>query len=132
MLTQSRAPTAAGQYHWVTMLAPPSMRNFVAYITGWLVISGWMAILAGSGFLGGQQIVALATLNNSTYEFQRWQVTLIFWAMVIVAILINTVVASILPKIESMVLIIHVLGFFAVLIPIVYVSEFEFGRENRY
>lgn len=81
-----------------------------------------MGILAGSGFLGGQQIAALATLNNPDYVYARWQVTLIFWLMVIVSILINTVVASVLPKIESMVLIIHVLGFFAVLIPIVYVS----------
>ena len=104
------------------MLAPPSCRTFLAYITGWLVISGWMGILAGSGFLGGQQIAAVATLNNPGYAYARWQVTLIFWLMVIVAILINTVVASVLPKIESMILIIHVLGFLAVLIPIVYVS----------
>ena len=123
ILTLDRAPTAAGQYHWVSMLAPPSCRTFLAYITGWLVISGWMGILAGSGFLGGQQIAALATLNNPGYAYQRWQVTLIFWLMVIVSILINTVVASVLPKIESLVLIIHVLGFFAVLIPLVYVRS---------
>ena len=89
---------------------------------GWLVIAGWMSILAGSGYLGGQQIAAVATLNNPDYVYARWQVTLIFWLMIAVAILINTVVASVLPKIESVVLIIHILGFFAVLIPIVYVG----------
>lgn len=30
----ARAPTSGGQYHWVAMLAPPSCRNFLSYITG--------------------------------------------------------------------------------------------------
>lgn len=29
-----RAPTAGGQYHWVSMLAPPSMQRFLSYIIG--------------------------------------------------------------------------------------------------
>lgn len=29
-----RAPTSGGQYHWVSMLAPPSMSKFLSYITG--------------------------------------------------------------------------------------------------
>jgi choline transport protein len=28
------APTAGGQYHWVAMLAPPSSKKFLSYITG--------------------------------------------------------------------------------------------------
>ena len=34
LLTHQRAPTAGGQYHWVAMLAPPSCRKFLSYITG--------------------------------------------------------------------------------------------------
>ncbi len=30
----SRAPTSGGQYHWVSMLAPPSSQKFISYITG--------------------------------------------------------------------------------------------------
>lgn len=33
-LSSARAPTSGGQYHWVAMLAPPSCRNFLSYITG--------------------------------------------------------------------------------------------------
>lgn len=29
-----RAPTAGGQYHWVSMLAPRSSRKFFSYVTG--------------------------------------------------------------------------------------------------
>ena len=31
-----RAPTAGGQYHWVSMLAPPSSQKFLSYMTGGL------------------------------------------------------------------------------------------------
>lgn len=28
------APTAGGQYHWVFLLAPPSHRRILSYVTG--------------------------------------------------------------------------------------------------
>lgn len=34
-----RAPTAGGQYYWVSILAPETSRNFLSYITGTLVNS---------------------------------------------------------------------------------------------
>lgn len=43
------------------------------------------------------------------------------WASVLASVLINTVIGQLLPPIETFMLVIHVLGFFAVLIPIVYV-----------
>ena len=33
-LNPRRAPTAGGQYHWVSMLAPHSSRKFFSYVTG--------------------------------------------------------------------------------------------------
>jgi amino acid transporter len=33
----SRAPTAGGQYHWVSEFAPPSCQRFLSYITGMAV-----------------------------------------------------------------------------------------------
>lgn len=47
---------------------------------------------------------------------------MLFWAVLLVAIFVNTVVSSMLPKIEGLILILHVLGFFAVLIPLVYMA----------
>lgn len=118
----SMAPTAAGQYHWVSMLAPPSIKNFMSYIMGWLVICGWQAILAGGGYLAGTMIEALIQLNNADYVPELWHGTLLFWATVLVAVFINTVTSTILPKIEAFILVVHVIGFFAVLIPVVYLA----------
>ena len=118
----SMAPTAGGQYHWVWMLAPSSCRRFLSYIMGWLVICGWQAILAGGGYFGGALIVALIQLNHDSYVPELWHGTLLFWAIVILAMLVNTAATSILPKIETAILILHVVGFFAVLITVVHLA----------
>lgn len=68
-------------------------------------------------------LVALAQLNYPDYAPQLWQATLAYWAVMAVAILINVTASKILPKLESFILVLHLLGFFAVLIPLVHVSD---------
>ncbi|KAI4087694.1 MAG: hypothetical protein LQ339_008836 [Xanthoria mediterranea] len=118
----SMAPTSGGQYHWVSMLALPSCRVFLSYITSWLVICGWQAILSGSGYLGGNQVIALIALNNPNYVPELWHGTLLFWGFILVAVFINTVTSRVLPQIEVAVLVLHVVGFFAFMIPIVHLA----------
>ncbi len=57
-------------------------------------------------------------LNNESYVFERWQGSLLVIAIVAFAVLFNTVLAKRLPMIEGMVLILHLVGFFGVLIPL--------------
>lgn len=47
---------------------------------------------------------------------------MVYWGVMAVAILINTTTSKMLPKLESFVLVLHILGFFAILIPLVYVG----------
>lgn len=91
-----------------------------------------MAILAGNGYVCGTQIEALIQLNDPNYVPQRWEGTLLFWATILVAVLINTVLGQLLPPIETFMLIIHVLGFFAILIPLVYVCLSEIYATATY
>ena len=89
---------------------------------GWLIICGWQAVLAGAGYLTGTMMVALIQLNHTEYVPKLWHGTLLFWAVVIIAVFVNTITARILPKIELFMLVVHLVGFLAVLIPIVSVS----------
>ena len=89
---------------------------------GWIVICGWQAILAGSAYLGGNMILALAQLNHPTYSPALWQGTMVYWGVMAVAILLNTYTSKILPKLESFILILHLTGFFAIIIPLVVVG----------
>jgi choline transport protein len=61
----------------------------------------------------------LLVLNDESYIFKRWHGTLLFAAVILVSVLFNTVLARALPVIESCILVCHVVGFFALIIPLV-------------
>lgn len=67
-------------------------------------------------------IQGLLVLNYEDYDFQRWHGTLLFYAILGLSLLINTYLARLLPKIEAMVLVVHTIGFFCILIPLVYLG----------
>jgi amino acid transporter len=62
-------------------------------------------------------IQGLLILNNPDYIPESWHGTLLVIAVTAFCIIFNTFLAKRLPLVEGMVLIIHVLGFFAVLVP---------------
>ncbi|KAL2844898.1 putative amino acid permease [Aspergillus pseudodeflectus] len=119
----SMAPTSGGQYHWVSMLAPPSSVKFLSYITGWLTLIGWQATFATAAFLTGTMIQGLAVLTHPEYTPANWHPTFYYWAVVAFAVGINIVGRSVLPKFEGLILVVHILGFFAVLIPLVSLAD---------
>lgn len=73
-------------------------------------------------------IVALAQLNHPDYSPTLWQGTLVYWGVMTVAILLNVYTSKILPKLESFILILHIAGFFAILIPLVAVGGWRVPR----
>jgi choline transport protein len=90
--------------------------------TGWVTIIGWQAGQASVAFLAASMIQGLVILNYPSYNPTRWQGTLIFYGVIAFIVFANTYLARWLPKIEGMILILHVLGFFAILIPLVYLA----------
>ena len=67
-------------------------------------------------------IQGLLVLNHPSYNPQRWHGTLLFYAVIFIALFVNTILSRLLPKIEVAVLIIHIAGFFAILIPMLYLG----------
>ncbi|KAI1186938.1 putative GABA permease [Nemania serpens] len=120
----SMAPTSGGQYHWVSMLAPPSSRKFLGYLTGWLAITGWQALIASGAFVSGTMIQGLILLTHPGYAavMKNWHGTLLLWAVVLFSYAINAAVGSLLAKFEGLVLVLHILGFFAVILPLLLLS----------
>ncbi|KAF2815717.1 uncharacterized protein BDZ99DRAFT_505438 [Mytilinidion resinicola] len=120
----SIAPTSSGQYHWVFMLAPKSIRNLLSYLTGWLSIAVWQAMVAMSGCLCATLIQGLLVLNHpDSYTSHGWHGTLLIWSAVIFAFIVNSILGRWLPKIEGFILYVHVFGFFAILIPLLQLAK---------
>ncbi|XHG04932.1 hypothetical protein AWENTII_008186 [Aspergillus wentii] len=114
----SMAPTSGGQYHWVSEFAPPSCQKFLSYITGWLCAMGWQCAIVSIAYLAGTIIQGLIVLNDTTYTFEAWHGTLLVIAITSFAILFNTFLAKRLPFVEVLILILHVCGLFAIIIPL--------------
>ncbi|KAL5433701.1 hypothetical protein PMIN07_000398 [Paraphaeosphaeria minitans] len=112
----SMSPTAGGQYHWVSEFAPRRYQKVLSYYSGWLTAVGWQVYLASVCFLVGTTIQGLITLNNANYGYERWHGTLLAIAVVVFTISFNTVFASKLPKVEAVALVVHIIGFMAIII----------------
>jgi choline transport protein len=112
----SMAPTSGGQYHWVSEFAPRKYQKFMSFVVGWLCVLGWQTGAANTAFLAGTQIQGLVVLNNPGYVPEKWHGTLLTFAVASFSVFFNTFLVKKLPLVEGIVLIIHVFGFFAVLI----------------
>lgn len=97
----SAYPTAGGQYHWAAIVAPKGWAAGISYCTGWINVSGWIALSATGGLLGSQLIMGVISLYNPDFVAQRWQQFLIYIGYTLVALVINTYLTRILPYITQ-------------------------------
>ncbi|ATY60721.1 GABA permease [Cordyceps militaris] len=119
----SMAPTAAGQYHWVYMLAPKSSRNLLSFITGWITAAGWQGSVASASFICGSLAQGLAVLTMPSYVPTRWQNTLLSIGIAAFCLFVALYLNFILPKIEVCILVMHVTAFFGILATMVVMGE---------
>ena len=89
----------------------------------------WQALVAGVAYISGTLVQGILILNYPSYDYQRWHGTLLFYAVLAFALFINTYLGRLLPRIESMMLLFHILGFFGILIPLVYLSPHQPANE---
>ena len=117
MLTAHRAPTAGGQYHWVSEFAPASVQKPLSYIIGWLACLGWVTGCPAAAQLTSALVQGLVLLKNPDADFtQLYQTTLMVMLFLLATCAFNIFLARSLPTAEGIFLIVHILGFFAYLI----------------
>ena len=85
--------------------------------------------MAATAYVTGTLVQGLLSLNYADYNFQRWHGTLLFYAALAFALLINTLFNRLLPLIESLMLLFHILGFFGILIPLIHLSPHQPAKE---
>jgi hypothetical protein len=78
--------------------------------------------MVSASYLNGTLIQGLITLVHPSYDAKLWQGTLLFYATAIFCMLVNTAASKTLPKVEVIVLVLYILGFFGILIPLVYLG----------
>lgn len=84
-----------------------------------MTIINWQASVAASAFAAAQTVQGMASLGMPDYVPTLWQIPLMYWGFALVGLFFNTVAGRLLPQVESTILVVHILGFFATLIPLV-------------
>lgn len=92
---------------------------------GWLTVIGWQAGFATSNFVSAALIQGLIVLTRPSYDQKPYQQMLLFWAVMAFAVFINVLTSTVLPKFEGFVLVLHILGYFAILLPLVFLGEHQ-------
>jgi amino acid transporter len=118
----SMIPLSGGQYNWVAILSPPAYSNFLSYLTGWILTIAWQSGTAGVTFMASNMIVALANAMHPDYVVKNWHATLVFFAIVGVAVFVTTWLGRVLPMVESFAFLLYVMGFFTMVIVMAYLS----------
>ncbi|PYH43085.1 uncharacterized protein BP01DRAFT_375697 [Aspergillus saccharolyticus JOP 1030-1] len=95
----SMTPTSGGQYHRVSVMSPVGCQRYLSFLTGWLIIISWLGAFTSTCYLSASQIQGLVVLNHAFYVPAAWQ------------------------TFEGFVLILHILGFFAIIIPLLYLGS---------
>jgi hypothetical protein len=87
-----------------------------------MTLVGWQAVTASAAFLVGSLFQSIIILLKPEYVPQPWQTMLFLWGILSFAVFINTVASKALASFEGIILVLHIFGFFAILIPLVYLS----------
>lgn len=101
-------------------MAPASSSTFLTYITAWLTTTAWQAMAASASYIIATLIQGIVVLADPSYTPLTWHTVLIIWSSMSVSVLLNCTTGSIIAKVESLILVLHVLGFLGILVPMVY------------
>ncbi|KIY03711.1 uncharacterized protein Z520_00402 [Fonsecaea multimorphosa CBS 102226] len=89
----SAIPSSAGVYHWATVTAGPRYGRICGYLAGWWNFFAWIFATAVTLQITAAIIITMAQLNASNYEYQRWQVFVVFlfcaWLFAAVVLFFN-------------------------------------------
>jgi choline transport protein len=90
----------------------------LSWITGWINVAGWIALVASGGLLGSQLIVGIISLLEPAYTAERWHQFLIYIGYNLVAFLINAFMTDALPMVTRGAFIWSMIGFVAISITV--------------
>ena len=68
-------------------------------------------------------------MTHPSYEPKKWHSVLLFWAALGFAVFVNAGIGRLLPRIEGFILVVHILGFFGVILPLIFFGQHQDASE---
>jgi choline transport protein len=105
------APASGGQYHWVSVFAPPKYKRVLSFFVGWLSATAWQAGAATGPFLVGTLAGSILQMNDIGHGKTSAQDTWLVWLIAVVVYASNRSCGVAWPR---AVLSLHILGLISV------------------
>ncbi|KAE8842000.1 hypothetical protein HRS9139_01297 [Pyrenophora teres f. teres] len=113
----SMAPTAGGQYHWVSEFAPASLQKPLSYIVGGAATIGWIAAIPACAQMLSRLVIGMVLLAYPDSNIGKlWHTTLLMMLFIILMVGFNIFFTKRLPAVEVFMLVLHIAVFLAFLI----------------
>ncbi|TKA22313.1 hypothetical protein B0A50_08038 [Salinomyces thailandicus] len=126
----SMAPTAGGQYHWVSEFAPRKYQGSLSYVVGWCCCLGWISGVPACAYQLAGLVQAMILLVNPDADFVApWKITLFLFLFLFLTVGFNIYFAGHLPLAEGIVLFLHVFAFFAFLLTLWIMADHAPAKE---
>lgn len=104
-------PIAGAQYHWTAHLARTRHARFITWLQGWMTWFAWISLLCSVANFTAYILQGIVVMNYPTYVPERWHLTLIIIAMVLVQGLMNMYTFRLIPWIEAGAGVLHIVLF---------------------
>jgi choline transport protein len=82
-------PTAGGQYHFASILAPKRWRRGLSYSCGLLALFSWLVIGVSVTSIATQQLLALVSTSLSDFAPEHWHIFLVYQGFALFSTLYN-------------------------------------------
>lgn len=82
-------PTAGGQYHFTSLVAPKAISRGASYACGMIATFSWIALCTAATIIAAQLLLALPAYFLSTYIPQAWHYFVVYQAINIVVLIYN-------------------------------------------
>lgn len=118
------------RYHWVAVITPRKWVPLASWITGWINVSGWIALTTSGGLLASQLIAGIITLFHPDFLIKPWQQYLIYLAWTVIAFVVNAFMNRLLPYLNKGAFMWSVGGFAIICITVLACSSGEFASAD--
>ena len=85
--------------------------------------------MASVSYICGTLVQGLIIITHPSYDPKPWHAVLLFWAAIGFAVFVNAVIGRLLPRVEGFILVVHILGFFAVILPLIFFGSHQDAAE---
>lgn len=91
---------------------------FCIFNTPLLTSHQWQALIATVAYTSADVLLSMVTIYHPSCQQKNWQQSLVMIAVGIMSTLINTYGAKRLPMVETIILVVQIVGFFCISIPL--------------